>query len=49
MLSMIVKRCPVWFNAEDKKRYKHLKIKTPFHKKVKELFNAWMEQKEANK
>lgn len=37
----------VWFNKEYLKRYKILKIKTPFKDKVKSLMDAFLEQQEA--
>lgn len=44
----MTKRHPVWFNKQDFTRYSKLKLKTPFHQKVKEVFNRFLEKEEKN-
>ena len=39
----------VWFKDKEKKRYSDLGINTVFRIKIKQLFNDYLEQKEAEK
>lgn len=42
-------RTTVTFNVETQKRYADLKLKTPFGKKVQEVFNLFLEKMEIEK